>query len=79
MSYVFLGIFWIWRREPRKTNVVCSLGQDDSPGHEVLEERYPVEKKEGAAGDLGAGLDKKGVPGIWYLREVPMEVLETGV
>ena len=55
MSYVFLGIFWIWRREPRKTNVVYSLGQDDSPGHEVLEERYPVEKKEGAAGDLGAG------------------------
>ena len=35
--------------------MVCSLGQDDSPGHEVLEERYPVEKKEGAAGDLGAG------------------------
>ena len=45
-----------------------SLGQDISPGHEALEERYLVEKKEGAAGDLGAGsfpLDKKGclVPG----------------
>ena len=73
---------WIWRREPGETKVACSLGQDDSPGHKVLEERCLVEKKEGAAGDLGAGsfpLDKKGVPGIWCLREVPMEVLETGV
>ena len=39
-------------------------------------------EKGGTAGDLGAGsfpLDKKGVPGIWCLREMPMEVLETGV
>ena len=57
-----------------------SLGQVGSPGHEVIEERYL--EKEGAADDLGTGsfpLDKKGVPGIWCLREVPMEVLETGV
>ena len=36
----------------------------------------------GAAGDLGAGsfpLDKKEVPGIGCSREVPTEVLETGV
>ena len=30
---------WIWRREPGETKVACSLGQDDSPGHKVLEER----------------------------------------
>ena len=53
MSYVFLGIFWIWKREPRETKVVCSLGQDNGPGHGVLEDRYLVKKKEGAAGDLG--------------------------
>ena len=72
---------WIWRREPGEANVVCNLGQDDSPGHGDLEERYLVKKKEGAAGDLGAGsfpLDKKGclVPGV---QKMPMEVLETGV
>ena len=58
---------WIWRREPGETKVVYSLGQDDSPGHKVLE---------------GAGsfpLDKKEVPGIGCSREVPTEVLETGV
>ena len=73
---------WIWRREPGETKVASSLGQDDSPGHKVLEERCLVEKKESAAGDLGAGsfpLDKKEVPGIGCSREVPTEVLETGV
>ena len=60
---------WIWRREPGETKVAYSLGQVDSPRHKVLEERCLVEKKESAAGDLGAGsfpLDKKGclVPGV---------------
>ena len=35
--------------------MVCSLGQDISPGHKAVEERYSVEKKEGAVGDFGAG------------------------
>ena len=35
--------------------MVYSLGQDISPGHEAIEERYSVEKKEGAVGDFGAG------------------------
>ena len=50
--------------------MVCGLGQDDSPGQGVLEERYPVKKKEGATSDLGVGsfpLDSKGclVPGVY--------------
>ena len=49
--------------------MVCSLGLDDSPGHGVLKEGYLVKKREGAAGNLGAGsfpLDNKGclVPGV---------------
>ena len=37
--------FCIWRREPGETKVACSLGQNDSPGRKVLEERSLVEKK----------------------------------
>ena len=83
MSAYFVVLTYAWlRREPGETKVVCSLGQDDSPGHKVLEERCLVEKKECAAGDLSAGsfpLDKKEVPGIGCSREVSTEVLETGV
>ena len=68
MCYVFLGIF--------------GSGGEGRGRLRVLEERGLMEKKECAAGDLGAGsflLDKKEVPGIGCSREVPTEVLETGV
>ena len=68
MSAWFLVLTYAWlRREPGETKVVCSLGQDDSLGHKVLEERCLVRKKECAAGDLSAGSLSFGQEeGTWY-------------